>query len=369
MKKILFITPNLFRGGTEYQLLELVKGLLASDSEIEITVLAFYSDKAKPGSIHYYDDFRKLNIKLIMLSDRLIRRRELYRRIRKTMRGTRFDIIHSYISANNYALTCFRRNQFDKMYLGIRNLEDLSVMDRLVSMLFGGKVEKYLANSLNVADYFCSRNNIECGKVDFIYNGFSMERYKKTTTGLKRQDMQIPDDGIVLINTSNMHSHHKGHLILIDALQHLLREDSRYHLLLLGGGKLKEQFEEYADKLGIGNHIHFLGFTEETMEFLNMSNIYICASYREGMSNSMMDAVMLGLPVVSTDVGAAGEFVHNGENGFIIPVGSSQAIADEVIEISKGTLTADLDAYAAEMRELLTTEKMVARHLEAYGMV
>ena len=82
----------------------------------------------------------------------------------------------------------------------------------------------------------------------------------------------------------------------------------------------------------------------------------------------MMDAIMLGLPVVSTDVGAAREFINDGYNGFVVSAGNSQSISEKVEAIAQGILTADLQENARTNRKKLSTENMVGKHLEIYGI-
>jgi len=369
MKKILFMTPLLNRGGAEYQLLELVRGLLIAKVPVEITVLSFFSEKVQPEVIHYYTEFGQLKIELVTLFDEYTHCWEVFRKVRKFMKNRYFDVAHTYLSANNYALACFNRNQYGKLFLGIRNMVNYSLLDRLANRIWSSKVERYLTNSKNVAKYFIDNNNIDHNKVGYIYNGYSTSKYQTVvTSNLNRGDFDIPDDGIILVNISNMHFHHKGHFILLDALSHLLKNDSRYYLLLVGGGELRQQFEEYARDIEVAVNVRFTGFSGQTLELLSISDIYVCSSFKEGMSNSMMDAIMLGLPVVSTDVGAASEFVHDGQNGYVVPAGNYQIISEKVKAITQGTLTADLQKNALKNREILSLENMVARHLEIYGI-
>jgi glycosyltransferase involved in cell wall biosynthesis len=369
MKRILFVTPLLFRGGAEYQLLELVRGILNSNVSVEVTVLAFYSENIKPEAIHYYSEFRELKIELVTLFDNETSFWKLFKSFRGFMRSHSFDIVHSYLSAITITLACFRRKQNGKLFLGVRNMVVYSIRDSLANRIWSSKVERYLANSKYVAEYFIDHNNVDHNKVDYIYNGYNSDKYQNVARGnLTHSELDIPNDSIILTDISNMYSHHKGHLILMDALKYLLENDSRYYLVLAGGGPLQKQFEKYAIDIGISANVRFLGFFEQTLELLSISDIYICSSFREGMSNSMMDAIMLGLPVVSTDVGAAREFINDGYNGFVVSAGNSQSISEKVEAIAQGILTADLQENARTNRKKLSTENMVGKHLEIYGI-
>jgi len=87
---------------------------------------------------------------------------------------------------------------------------------------------------------------------------------------------------------------------------------------ILGDGPLRGDLESLANSLGIGHHVDFLGFHEETEEYYNRARVFVLTSSAEGLSLAMLEAMACGLPAVVPAVGDLADVVRNGVTGYLI---------------------------------------------------
>lgn len=115
--------------------------------------------------------------------------------------------------------------------------------------------------------------------------------------------------------------------MLFEAFAMLNKEHPDYVLELYGQGAEEELLRQYAIELGVGDKILFMGFTDSIHKKMVDCTMYVSSSNYEGISNSMLEAMGMGVPAVVTDcpVGGARMMIQNGINGILVPVGDSSA--------------------------------------------
>jgi glycosyltransferase involved in cell wall biosynthesis len=153
----------------------------------------------------------------------------------------------------------------------------------------------------------------------------------------------------------------------IDAFDLLYKDHPDYTLTIYGDGELREELEIYVEKLSLQGVISFPGFTKNVHEKIIDSAMYISSSDYEGISNSMLEALAIGLPSVVTDcpVGGAKMFVKNNENGILIPTGDTNALHEAMKRIIEDTGFAEkLSKNALKLREELSPAIICQRWLE-----
>ena len=101
--------------------------------------------------------------------------------------------------------------------------------------------------------------------------------------------------------------------------------------LLAGEGELSDSLRALAEELGISDSTFFLGRCENVAELLAVSEICVLSSKAEGFSNSILEYMAAGRPVVVTDVGGAREVVSEGETGYLVRSGDDAVMAQRLI--------------------------------------
>jgi glycosyltransferase involved in cell wall biosynthesis len=111
------------------------------------------------------------------------------------------------------------------------------------------------------------------------------------------------------------------------ALQHVRRD---MMLLICGTGSMRPQIETQVRKLGLENHIRFLGVRQDIPDMMNLADGFVLSSDTEGLPMALLQASASGLPVVATGVGGNGDIVQDNRSGFVVPPGNAMALAGAI---------------------------------------
>jgi glycosyltransferase involved in cell wall biosynthesis len=127
--------------------------------------------------------------------------------------------------------------------------------------------------------------------------------------------------------------HQKGYDVLISAFYIVRKQYPEYKLVLFGEGTLRKMYEDMITKLGLEEAVEMPGFTKSISEAIKHEGVYVLSSRFEGIPNSLLEALSMGLPTISTDCspGGARFLTDNGKRGIIVPVDNVQAMADAII--------------------------------------
>jgi len=125
----------------------------------------------------------------------------------------------------------------------------------------------------------------------------------------------------------------KGHKYLFDALPAVIKLFPDLKLLVVGNGTQLEQLQKQANTLGIENNILFLGFQQNPYPYIAHSDILVSPSLYESFGLVFIEAFAIKVPVVAFNTPAANEIITDDETGLLVPVNSSQALADKIIYV------------------------------------
>ena len=134
--------------------------------------------------------------------------------------------------------------------------------------------------------------------------------------------LNIDSNEFIWVAVGN-HRQQKAYPVLIDALTKI---NYPFKLLLVGKTYGNSEIENLVNKLGLNNSVQVLGKREDVPDLLALSNAFVMSSNWEGMPNAMIEAMAMGLPVVSTNVGGVSELVKENRNGYLVPPGDPEAL-------------------------------------------
>jgi glycosyltransferase involved in cell wall biosynthesis len=174
-------------------------------------------------------------------------------------------------------------------------------------------------------------------------------------------------------------SEQKGHPILIEAAARLAREGYAFEIVLAGDGPLRTQLEALVRRWGLERHVRFEGWVDaaRVREAILDSRAVVQPSFAEGLPVVLMEAFALGRPVITTTVAGIPELVEPGVNGWLVPAGSVDALADAMRDVLRavparltemGQAGAALVAWRHDVaREARTLAGLFRRTIESPG--
>lgn len=126
----------------------------------------------------------------------------------------------------------------------------------------------------------------------------------------------------------------KGFKELIDAAALLKQNDSIYdeiRYLIIGKGQHFSEIKDCIGKKGLDSQFILTGYKESIDYFMSAFDVFVLPSYREGMSVSLLEAMALGIPSISTDIRGNRELIEDGKTGILIPVRNSMKLAEAIM--------------------------------------
>lgn len=119
----------------------------------------------------------------------------------------------------------------------------------------------------------------------------------------------------------------------LSAFKHIVTAYPHTGLIIAGSGSQKASLEKYAQRLGIASSVRFLGWREDVALLFAATDVFLSTSEYEGYGMSVIEAGLAGVPVVTTDVGVAGEVLVNGRNSYIVSVGDIMGIVARITDL------------------------------------
>lgn len=123
---------------------------------------------------------------------------------------------------------------------------------------------------------------------------------------------------------------------VIKAMQSVVAGHPRTGLVIVGSGPEETRLKKLVVQLNLEKNVVFEGWQENLLPYYKAADVFVLCSYYEGYGMVVVEALVAGCPVIMTDVGCAGEVVHDGENGLIVPVGDTPDLARAMKRVVSG---------------------------------
>lgn len=163
----------------------------------------------------------------------------------------------------------------------------------------------------------------------------------------------------------------KNHALLFEAFADFSAQFPDYELHIYGQGELEHELKEHAKRLKISDKIVWHGFRKDVKEEIRDAGMFISTSNYEGISNSMLEALAMGIPSICTDcpIGGARSYIDDGKSGLLVPVRDKEALLKAMIRIASDPAFAkELSVNAAGLRDKYSVNSVARQFLEAAGI-
>ena len=203
-------------------------------------------------------------------------------------------------------------------------------------------IEKWLSAytdtliTINREDYELAKRKFKkCKDIQYVpgvgidENKFNVNMDENEKKILKKS-LGLKEDDFVLTCVARLDKN-KNQGFLIEVERELLKKYKNIHLLLVGPDELNGEYQEQAKN--IKGNVHFLGFRKDISKILEITDVSLSSSSREGLPVNILEAICIGIPVVATNCRGNRDLITNGENGYLIEINDKENFVKTVESI------------------------------------
>jgi len=324
---IMYLIGSLTSGGAEKQLVELARNLDKTKYNVFIVI---YRDK-----IHYKYILRVEGVQVVCIEKKYILSLLFLWRLVRFIKRHRIDIVHSYMyNTNVWARLAGKLSGCKIIIPSIRTI-NLSVFYHskwyLIERLLAKWTTRVITNSEAAKQEYLTNINVPSDFVTVLRNGIDLDMITnspKTSPEELRLKYKIQKDDFVIVHVAGI-DRNKNQLCLLKAIESTGIEN----LKGLFVGRIRDnmyyqELQGYVKRHNLGKSVFFLGEQQDVFSIMNMSDLLVLTSLREAFPNVIIEAMGIGLPVISSDVGDVRYVVKDGKNGYLFPV-------DDYIKLSE----------------------------------
>lgn len=323
--RILFIVNKLSRGGAEKQLLLIAENII-DKYQIRIVVLYNKGD--------YEDPFRTLGIPIYYLNlfGLIIRPTNFFKLLNLIYYVFKYkpDILHSWLFDANLAASVLKL--FYRHSLLILSKRGSNYWYKKYHFIINGFVYRlcdYIVVNSTQLKKEIMQYYYDSEKIRIIHNGIKADSFIESTNN-NTQIEQIKQSGKLMIGCVGRFVKEKRYDDIIEAVNILVKKNKNIHFVLVGGRGKIDFYKQLVHENLIDKYVTFTDEVENALDYIKSFDIFLIASSSEGMPNSLMEAMLLGKPVVATNVGAIPDLIEDGVNGLLIPPCKPKQLANSL---------------------------------------
>ncbi|MTK62903.1 glycosyltransferase, partial [Turicibacter sanguinis] len=122
----------------------------------------------------------------------------------------------------------------------------------------------------------------------------------------------------------------KNHKLLIDAFSRLIKKYPHYELYIYGEGELRQEYTQIIKSLSLESNIFLPGVVDNIHEEIKDAKMFVLSSNYEGLSNALLEAMMMALPCISTNCSGINEYITHEHNGLLVPVNNLERLYEQM---------------------------------------
>ncbi len=369
-KSIAFLLGNLTMGGSEKKIVRLANRLSEKGHDIHIIAIGepytLHSQIHKRVSIHCLDRRFKYSLRALLNLKRYL----VINHIETILCVNLYPLLYGWpvcvllgtgshrclAAVNTSELRSFR----DKIFMVIYSF----ILRRCDIVIFGSNGQK---------DAWVGKYSLDGKRAVVVYNGVDTALFQKDEEAAiaVRRNLDI-DARTKVIGCVAQLRPEKAHRNLIIALNHIVNSGrKRVVLLIVGDGPEEKKLRNLVAHYELSDHVRFVGKVDDVRPYLSVFDLFALTSTSvEVFSNAVLEAMSMGIPVVSSDVGGVSEMITHGKEGFIYSRNDLDALISHLqLLIENASLSSSFSASAKErVAKYFTAERMNADYIRLLGL-
>jgi len=321
--KILYLIGSSEIGGTEKML------LLLSEKIKNNGFSPFIINLKGEGS--FTEEVRKKGIKIYVFD--IKKNPFLFFKFLKTVIEEKPKILHSFLFVSNIIGRIVGKLVGVPVIISSQRSTDEWrkwyhwILDYLTSIFSTG----IISNCYSGKHVLIKKSKIPERKIFVIPNGIEI---KEEVVSVLREEFGIRKDEYIVGNVGNLREA-KGHKYLILASEYVLKEIPNTKFVIVGEGELKKNLIKLAKEKNIEQNFIFVGFYPYVERIVKIFDVFVLPSLWEGCPVSLLEAMAMGKPCISTNVGDVPFIIENGKNGIVVATKDIYGLADSIIMLLK----------------------------------
>ena len=333
-KKIAFILPNLLTGGTQRAMVNVANGLAKTEFEI-IFIVTNKLSKDYSNNPHIekkmVSNFDGNGFRTVFLDCAGVKWSIF--KIRSILKKENPDILFTSLSYFNLYMAFFKFFLPNKLILVGRETNILSVKhqhiryERTINFLYKlayKNIDFVVCQSQDMKEDLVNNYGVTSKKTIVINNPVDTKEVIKKST---EKTNKIDDSFFNIISVGHL-TRQKGHALLISAIYRL--DDKRIKLNIIGRGVLLNQLQQMVKDLKLESQVEFFGFEANPYKFISKCDMFVLPSSFEGFPNALIEAGVIGMPLVANNCKGGINEIINDTNGFVSHYNSVEDLAYKI---------------------------------------
>jgi glycosyltransferase involved in cell wall biosynthesis/SAM-dependent methyltransferase len=328
-------------GGQEIRILEEAKGLIARGHEVTL---------ACPSTARIYAEAPHYGVPVVAVP---IARKNLSGlfALRRHLTRLRPDVVNTHSSTDSWltALACVTIRHGPPI-VRTRHISAPVPKNAASRWLYSGALCHVVTAGEALRQQLIEGSGAVPERVTSVPTGIDTIRFSPGDKRAARHALGLDPDGRIIGIVATLRSW-KGHLYLLEAFAKLVRSDAT--LLIIGEGPMRGPIESKIAELQLTNRVRLVGQQDNPEDWLRSLDIFCLPSYaNEGVPQAILQAMMTGVPIVTTPVGAILEAVNDGETALVVPPKDAFALAGAIDRLMQDPRLASRLGHAARDRAL-----------------
>lgn len=287
-------------------------------------------------------------------------------RLRRAMRLLTVDLVHAH--TGHAAALAMLAALGHRVPVVVSRRVDFPLRQNAATRWKYSRASAVIAVSCAVRDVLV-RSGVPADHVTVVHDGVDLTRQIVPAPPELLATLGVPPGAPLAVQVAQLVPH-KDPVTFVRAIAVARARVPGLHALLVGEGEERAEVERTIRQLGLEGVVHLTGYRTDADSLIARADVVVLSSREEGMGSVLLDAVMLGRPVVATHAGGIPEVIEDGTSGLLVPPGDPDALGAAIAAVlTDAAMRERLAAAAVERACLFSMPRTAAATLEVYRRV
>tara|TARA_R110001599_G_scaffold262322_1_gene462817 strand:- start:18356 stop:19453 length:1098 start_codon:yes stop_codon:yes gene_type:complete len=279
-----------------------------------------------------YEELKRRNIETHIIECKGSFNIGFLRKLVALIHSEKVDIIQSHLLGSNIYCAMAGMLSRKPVFATFHGAVDVAKKERFIKLkclILNLGVTKFIAVSKGLKNEIKASGLLNEAKTTVIYNGIDTALYYKRDSSSIRQALGLEKSDVLVGSLGNVRPA-KSYDVLIKAAAIAIKEKPELHFIIAGDTKkepLMSELNKLITKENIADKVHFIGFQDNSADFLGQMDVFLLTSSSEGFSIATIEAIATGLPIIVTKCGGPEEIITDKTSNSLVAIGNAAAIA------------------------------------------